>query len=183
MFSDHYFLYCLLTHILQKTSNTLPDIQTSKGSDSETSFDGESIFVAGSLGKMVQPALNYTVGSNSNMMTGKRKRSASFANNAREHPTVMKIRLIDFNCSIDIKNPITFAMLTNHIMEKIDDYMRLRFRGLTGSKKPPAWTKFSDNAWNSMWDEDVWKSLKSRGEKESFVPTVDVEILWGFGTA
>ncbi|KAL0636964.1 hypothetical protein Q9L58_004067 [Maublancomyces gigas] len=167
----------------RKISNTLPDIQTGKGSDSEISFDGEFIFVAGSLGKMVQPAFDYTVGSNSNMMTGKRKRSASFASNAREHPTVMKIRLIDFNSSIDIKNPITFATLTNHIMENIDDYMRLRFRGLTGSKKPPAWTEFSDNAWNSMWDEDVWKSLKSRGEKESFIPTVDVEILWGFGTA
>lgn len=183
MFSDDYSLYCLLTHNLQKTSNTLPDIQTGKGSDSETSFDGEFIFVAGSLGKRVQPAFNYTVGSNSNMITGKRKRSVSFASNARENPTVMKIRLTDFNRSIVIKNPITLATLTGHILQNVDDYMRLRFRGLTGSKKPPAWTKFSDIAWNSMWDEDMWKLLKSRGERETFAPTVEVEVLWGFGPA
>lgn len=113
----------------------------------------------------------------------KRKLSATFAPKSDELPAIIIIRLLGFGRCIVITNPVTLASLGQIILESIDDDMRPGFRGLTGSKKPPAWTGLSDKAWGGMWDEDLWKLLKSRGEIEPFAPLVDVEVLWWFEAA
>lgn len=116
-------------------------------------------------------------------MTRKRIPTVAFITPARELPAVIIIKLIDFNRSIVITNPITLASLAENIMEYLDDNLRPGFRGVTGSNKAPAWTGLSDRAWNGMWDEDLWKLLKSRGEKRSLAPIVDVVVLWRFNAA
>lgn len=109
--------------------------------------------------------------------------SSSFTPKARELAAVININLIDFDRVVVITNPVTLSFLTENITEYMDDDMRRWFKGITGSKKPPAWTGLSKEAWNGVWDEELWVLIKSRGEREFLAPMVNIEVVWGFDAA
>lgn len=115
----------------------------------------------------------------------KRKRSYSFAPSpsfeSRDLDTDFNIRLIDFDRFVVVTKPITLEFIIANTREYMDQGMRRGFKGLTGSKRPPSWTGLSDEAWNAVWDEDLWEMMKGRGSREFLIPTLDVEAVWEFG--
>lgn len=115
----------------------------------------------------------------------KNKRSYSFfpSSGPRDHNTDFNIRLIDFDRFVVITNLITLEFITANIREYMDQGMRPRFKGLTGSKRAPAWTGLSNEAWNAVWNEELWEVMKRRGSREFLIETLDVEAVWEFDEA